>query len=110
MPIEIKINDLNDHFERIHRICSKAGSDAIDFIVANPDEWATDAVWAAATNVDEYGVGVPFSNMAGQMNEVRLFVVLTLLTCDDDFFEGIFAQSYQAAKELQDQDGDQMSE
>jgi hypothetical protein len=86
----IKIHLSNRRRKRMVRICSPEGERVLDNLLSNADDWATDPVIAEGTYIDENGVGPAFDEPGAPLNPVRLYCILDLLFCSDEFFEAIF--------------------
>ena len=74
------------------RICSPEGERVLDNLLKNADQWATDTVIAEGMYIDENGVGPGFDVPGAPLNPIRLYCILDLLSCSDEFFEAIFDQ------------------
>ena len=74
------------------RICSPEGERVLNNLLNNADNWATDSVIAEGMYIDESGVGPGFDETGAPLNPIRLYFILDLLSCSDEFFEAIFDQ------------------
>ena len=88
----IKIHLSNKRRKRMARICSPEGERVLNNLLNNADNWATDSVIAEGMYIDESGVGPGFDETGAPLNPIRLYFILDLLSCSDEFFEAIFDQ------------------